>query len=675
MKYQILFSTLLAGAFIASAQHVEIIEEKDGIPTGATTTMVATPDGRFHSGIVTLEGGNHRFFLNHSEGESTLRISPEGNKEFNPWQNDSYDYSSPTGTITSVPASRRISTVSAISDFDLWTDKAAYKPGQDVWIWASKYADYPDAVVRYRHGAEVIAEHPLVQEWWSWTPPATDYRGYLVDVYQLDADGNEQILGSIGVDISSDWKRFPRYGYTAWFGPEKEGGIEGDVAFLNRRHINAVQFQDWHWRHHRPYCPDNIYTDIFMKPVSKDVVKGLISAMHGYNMVTFFYNLGYGALDEDNAEEDGVKPEWYFFYDRNHEQKQCHYLEYGKSNIYFLNPANTEWQNYLCNRNDEVYTNLDFDGFQVDQIGMPAKDVFDYWGNQIWLHDGFAPLLQAFKHKNPSKRLIMNSVSNYGITEIASSGVVDVCYNELWDVHPMMTDLYKTIETNRQYGGHGMKTVFACYMNYGAEDENEKTPYYHGDTFNTPGVLLTDACMFALGASHLELGAGGNMLCNEYFPKTNLKVPDDLRDTMTRYYDFTTAYENYLYDTERMIVPTLTVRSDHKLSPWHDAKGPQGRHIVYHGKLTENGETVIHMLNFTSVNSLSWRDMDGSMPEPTHQTEISLDIDTDRMVNAVWVATPDSNSCLPVKLPYTQTGRTLHVTIPSLRYWTMLVIE
>ena len=49
-------------------------------------------------------------------------------------------------------------------------------------------------------------------------------------------------------------------------------------------------------------------------------------------------------------------------------------------------------------------------------------------------------------------------------------------------------------------------------MNYNKADNRGE--------FNTPGVLLTDAVMFALGGSHLELG-GDHMLCKEYFPNEN----------------------------------------------------------------------------------------------------------------------------------------------------------
>ena len=63
-----------------------------------------------------------------------------------------------------------------------------------------------------------------------------------------------------------------------------------------------------------------------------------------------------------------------------------------------------------------------------------------------------------------------------------------------------------------------MNTVFAAYMNYNKADNRGE--------FNTPGILLTDAVMFALGGSHLELG-GDHMLCKEYFPNENLTMSEE----------------------------------------------------------------------------------------------------------------------------------------------------
>lgn len=197
-----------------------------------------------------------------------------------------------------------------------------------------------------------------------------------------------------------------------------------------------------------------------------------------------------------------------------------------------------------------------------------------------------------------------------------------------------------------------------------------------GKEFNPHGVLLTDACIFALGAGHLELGSGGNMLCNEYFPNTNLRIGSTLTEAITRYYDFATAYETLIYDTVRELTPDVTpLEGTPAVSVWNYQKGPQPRKIVIRGTETRKGQLVYHLLNFRNVNSLSWRDLNADQPEPELVSDIRLSIDVDRMVSRVWVASPDTDACIPLELPFTQQGNAVTVTVPSLRYWSMLVFE
>lgn len=663
----------MAVATGVSSQSLHIAKGGAGLswPPSSTQAMTVMADGNFHVAVTDLAEGEGFVLADYASSAEGSRLGPKGDKEMAHDSNWVYEVNDDGDVHGSVRREVSATFSHPINQFDLWTDRACYKPGESVWIQAAKFASYPGATVRYRHGAEVLKEEPLRQEWWEWKPPTTDYRGYLVDVYRLDADGQEEILGSIGVDVSSDWKRFPRYGYTAWYEPGKEQWIGGDVAFLNRRHINAVQFQDWHWKHHWPYCGDAEYTDISNRAISLNVVKEFINVQHGYNMKSIFYNLGFGALERAGAAADGVKDEWYYYFDSQHTHKDFHTLPSDwKSDITFVDPANGEWQKYLCDRNDEVYRNLAFDGFQVDQVGKRGDGyVYDYWGNRFNLADRFPSLLQAMKQRHPDKLLIMNSVSKYGDKQIASSGVVDVCYNEMWADCADLMDLYWVIFDNKQAGGDDMKTVFAAYMNYDYGKDN------NGKNFNIPGVLLTDACIFALGGAHLELGTGYNMLCNEYFPNTNLKLNDEMVESITRYYDFATAYENYLYDTSRELTPGITSLSGHELSVWNYQMGPQPRKVVVHGKETHTGALVYHLLNYKNVNSLSWRDVNADMPAPERQTDITLDIDCDRMVSKVWAATPDGHACVPRALEFTQQGRSVKVTVPSLDYWTMLVLE
>ena len=179
----------------------------------------------------------------------------------------------PSGGVTDV--------VEVISDLtvELSTDKACYLPG-DVVSFTADGTLPADARVRYRRGTEVVEEGNLGGNTWTWTPPSTDFTGYLADVYRTRDDGTQVILGTIGVDVSSDWTRFPRYGFVATFDDSKlqPGVIDEEMQFLSRCHINGVQFQDWHNKHHWPLggtreAPAETYTDIANRSVSAEVIR------------------------------------------------------------------------------------------------------------------------------------------------------------------------------------------------------------------------------------------------------------------------------------------------------------------------------------------------------------------------------------------------------------------
>lgn len=88
------------------------------------------------------------------------------------------------------------------------TDKAAYRPGETIRFTASANPG-ADVTVRYMHLGKVVSEQPLNSSEWSWTAPTGDYKGYMAEVYKTTSVG-EKILGTVGIDVSSDWARFPR---------------------------------------------------------------------------------------------------------------------------------------------------------------------------------------------------------------------------------------------------------------------------------------------------------------------------------------------------------------------------------------------------------------------------------------------------------------------------------
>lgn len=553
---------------------------------------------------------------------------------------------------------------------NLSTDKACYEPGETV-TFTSDTALPAGAIVRYRTSDVVIDETGTSGTTWTWTAPGTDFTGYLVDVYTIGDDNSEVVHGTIAVDVSSDWTRFPRYGFVATFGASKleSGVIEDEMAFLNRCHINGVQFQDWHNKHHWPLggtreALDEVYKDIANRDVYTEVVKKYIDVQHGYGMKSMFYNLCFGALDD--AADDGVKEEWYIYKNTGRVDKDYHDLpDSWKSDIYLLNPANTEWQAYIAERNDDVYANFDFDGYQIDQLG-DRGDRYDYNSQSVNLRLGYASFIHAMKEAHADKRLVMNAVSSYGSSQIAGTGQVDFLYNELWADEDQFEDLRTIIYTNDAYSNDALKTVFAAYMNYDLADATGE--------FNTPGVLLTDAVMFALGGAHLELG--DHMLCKEYFPNENLSMSDELRTAIIRYYDFMTAYQNLLRDAttdaEVTVSPDCT---DSGLRLSINAWPPRQGAVTTYAK-TVNGKQVIHLLNFTNADNLNWRDLDGTMPAPDTLTDIPLRMAySGGNISKIWVASPDCHAGASQQLAFEQADGYVTFTVPYLEYWTMLVIE
>ena len=538
---------------------------------------------------------------------------------------------------------------------ELSTDKALYAPGQTISF--SVKGDLPaGATVRYRHGADVVEEQPLPGSTWTWTAPSQDFTGYLVDIYTKNGS-IETVYGTIAVDVSSDWNRFPRYGFVATYDKSKtQKTIDAEMALLNRYHINGVQFYDWHYPHHQPYTPDAVYTDIANREIDADVVRRYISAQHGYGMKSMFYNLCYGALD--NAAQKGVKDQWYLYKDQRHSKKDCLNMSSDwKSDIYLTDPNNTDWQKYLAAQNKDVYEHFDFDGYHIDQVGDRGT-VYDFYGNTVNLPSGFANFIKAMKQAEPGKRLVMNAVANYGQLNIANTGDVDFLYSELWGGESQFADLLSILNQNRSYRP-GAGQVYAAYMDYECNDKSE---------FNTPGVLLTDAVMFAIGADHLELG--DHMLCHEYFPNSHLAMSDDLKNQLVCYYDFFTAYEDLLrVEGQQNDDDIYTTSSDVTIANWPPRLGT----VTAYTK-TVDDKKVVNLLNFVNANSLSWRDLKGDMPEPQQINGLTLAVKAGN-VKRIWVASPDCYGGVAQELHFEKNGDRVVFTVPMLKYWSMIVIE
>lgn len=555
------------------------------------------------------------------------------------------------------------------------TDAARYSPGQPVKLTVQLLNPTGERrqgqiEIRWRHLDEQIGEkmtvpvdlQPHEQRPYTitWTPPAIDYRGYMAEA-DLLLDGRTADGITTAVDVSSDWSRFPRYGYLSEFPDMKTEDLQRVIDRLNRYHLNGLQFYDWQWKHNEPLptagdVPLSRWNNVANQEVRLDTVKRYIEFAHDKNMMAMNYNLLYGSYA--NQESSGVKPEWGLYQDAEHTRQDVHPLpESWASSIQLMNPANPDWQRHLFEQEKKVFANLDFDGLHVDQLGDRGSR-WDAGGNPVDLAQSFGGFL-AEARKQLGKRLVMNAVSGYGQQQIADSGAADFLYTEVWENQPTYADLKQILDSGSEWTQGSKNMVLAGYMNYRLADRPGQ--------FNKAGILMTDSVIFALGGSHIELGDSG-MLSKEYFPNKSLRMSSDLEQDLQSYYDFIVAYENLLRDN----VKDSGLKVESASHPLSGAPAPKA--IWYFAKKKENKQ-ILHLINLTNRDDILWRDDNGTTPYPEKQSGVKLSVQVDKPVKKVYMASPDQYHGRSQPLDFKEQDGRLEVTVPSLYYWDMLVIE
>ena len=542
------------------------------------------------------------------------------------------------------------------------TDKAVYNPGDVVTFMIEKSSLPATAKVRYKNSNTVISEANVTGSGWTWTTPTFDFKGYIAEVYATN-NGVETIYATVGIDVSSSWTKFPRYGFLSGYSQLTNDSINTVITNLNKYHINGLQFYDWQNKHHEPLpivnsAPASTWKDIANRDTYFSTIQKYIVAAHNHNMKAMFYDLIYGAWN--NAEADGVNNEWYIYTDNTHTNMDIFSLSSPfLSNIYLLDPSNTGWQQYFIHQINTVYQYLNFDGFHMDQLGDRGSR-YTYDGTYLNLSQTFEPFINAVHTSNPQKYNVMNGVEQYGQQGMASAAT-DFLYTEVWSPSDSYGDLATLIEQNNTLSNNTKNTVLAAYMNY---DLANNAGY-----FNTPSVLMTNAVIFAFGGAHLELGE--HMLGKEYFPNNNLSMKDDLKSLLVNYYDFLVAYQNLLRDGGSFnTVDISSIDKKISITPWPAAAG----YVAVFGKKL-NSTQVIHFINFTNSKTQNWRDNTGIQTSPVVITNAKLVFTSTIPVKKIWTASPDFIGGASRSLNFAQTGNKVSFILPELQYWDMVVVE
>lgn len=559
------------------------------------------------------------------------------------------------------------------------TEKSMYAPGETAVVCLENLPAEATALRAHLYSLERCV--------WDWQLPASkrfplslpdaDGRGYALEVEALDEEQNVLTSAFTAVDVSSSWTKFPRYGYVWDFTPSADAESKADE--MARYHLNGVQFYDWQYRHHRPLAADlSGWRDWSGRWISGDTVRAYLRAAHDRGMACMAYNMIYAANETYLTDGSGVQADWRLVRTNGADFTCDMDAKLGPVGVLqYFNLLNPDWQNYIFAQENRVFEAFDFDGWHGDTIGengpMRTADGgplgYDADGKPIYLvKDGYTAFLNAAKAAIGDKYLAFNPVGAQGIENVNVSAV-DVLYTEFWpwdrNANGRLYDDYYTLHRAilgacEQSGGKSL--IVAAYVNY----RNPKA------AFNPAAVRMLDCVVFASGGSRIELGNGGNMLSDEYFPADGKKRMDDgLRSAVGRLYDFLVAYENLLRDGQRPVSRTVRLEN---LPVSTDGRSD----TVWCFAKADSSTEIYHFLNLTGTDD-GWRDEEQTKKPPIAHENVKTRLYTDYPVREVWLASPDGESPLPLPLEF-QIGRDANgayaeFTQPALEYWNLIFLR
>jgi len=478
-----------------------------------------------------------------------------------------------------------------------------------------------------------------------WTPPPVAPRGYGVSVEIYDDAGTRIAAQTSAFDVLTRWIDAPRYSFFSDFSAARLTDTP-TTEWLLQHHINGVQFYDWQYRWENLLPETERFDDGLGRPQSMTTIRRLIDMLHAHNIAAMPYTAIYGA----SAAFYRQHPDWGLF------NAQDKVYDFGENSfIDIMNPApGSPWTLHLMGEYADVLDNSAFDGIHIDQYGSP-KTGYDHHGQFVDLAEAMpafinqtAAVVQAHR---PGGVTLFNCVGNWPIQAVASAQQ-DAAYIEVWPPYNDYLDLNRII-TNAETLGSGKPVILTAYI----------------PPQRTINWRLANSVILASGGTHLETGEPETMLADPYFPKFGTLISEQ-QPIFRRYYDFQVRYENVL------TVATTAAADRQKAVDMGDIRtqGLRARDRVV--PIVRDGGTfeTISLVNFIGVTGTHWNAP--STTEPTPFSDIQINLAVDRPIAAVWTASPDAEDSMnAVSLPYTVTEGTLHVTLPTLHYWSMIVVE
>ena len=584
---------------------------------------------------------------------------------------------------------------------DIYTDKSRYNPGDTAKVTVEFHNTSQSAisrlVVQPRHLNKKAGEPFTVDcsiaasatgsTTFDWAVGTADYTGYMLEISAENSKDRVIDTGSVAVDVSSDWTKFPRYGYVREF----EDGVDttGKIQAMTKYHINVIEYYDWQHLHHQPLAPQEMldqgwYTDWANRRIYVSTLKNYVRDAKNSNMASMAYDMIYAGTNSFfEGEENAVHKTWQIKFREGNSQGEGEFkFQMGQGladgTLFFVNPLNKDWQTYIFSEVNKALDYFGFDGWHGDTVGDwgDMTDAngnplgYDENGNPIYsVADTYKQFLDAAKDNLNGRYLTFNPVGAKGI-ENANKSKVDALYTEFWpwDIardgsnYATYESLVKEIEWSAQDSG-GKSLAVKSYIN---NDGKDSSGY-----MNTPAVMLVNAAVFAAGGNRVEIGNGDRILHNEYYPWDNVLMDDELKAGMRNVYDFAVAYENLLRDGQTTTDQKVVVEN-------YPASTTGESNKIWTYTREGNGYQMLHLINLLGTDN-EWRDTEKTKAAPTQVSNLAVKYYYTGDVNSVYLATPDEDGGCTKALPFEKgtdaNGNYVKLQIPSLNYWDMIYMS
>lgn len=563
-------------------------------------------------------------------------------------------------------------------EIEVFPDKAQYRPGEDIRIIVNTNGTQDAAKACKIHWTVYEHWYPVQSGQMDWTQQGIihlkgltkEKKAYGIFVEVLDDKGNTW-QAETAFDIADHWREAPRYGFLSDFSPqEAHDGESEDIAFLNRHHINLVQFYDWMYRHDElvPADGKTEFIDPMGRPLSLKVVLDKIKSLREKGIASIAYAAIYAGLKD---------------YVEKHPEQMLYAADgqpYSLIDLFFIMDIseNSDWCRHILPELRKTVA-FGFDGMHLDQYGFPKKAIHHADGRKevVALKDLYPAFIDAVRGDLENHRLdaslIFNNVSTYPVHTTAQSKQ-DAIYLEVWDPVTRLGDLKHIIDRARELSGK--QVILAAYLP--PFNPKNGVPAREAEI----GARITLSTIFANGGYQILLGEDRKVLTTAYYPDYG-PISDRFAPVLTRYYDYIVMYRDLLFDLaldDISMTFTGGINTEIVFAQENVVFSPtQQLDTVWTILKEKAGLTVIHMINLRGLDNDVWHE--GKKQDPTTVTDIEIHAEVLENVSGVHWASPDHLSIRAEPLAYDwtnkkdQNGKYIRFKVPQLSYWTTVFIQ